>query len=46
VIANAMASFHNWMVLVVEIFGHRIDYNGLRYAIIAILDMVLLITTI
>ncbi|GMY38121.1 CASP-like protein 1B1 [Fagus crenata] len=42
VIANGMASFHNWMVLVVEIFGHRIDYNGLRYAIIAILDMMIL----
>ncbi|KAG2689577.1 hypothetical protein I3760_09G145700 [Carya illinoinensis] len=39
VVANAMASFHNWMMIVVEFYGHKIDYKGLRLAIIAILDM-------
>ena len=38
-----MASFHNLLILVVEIVGHKIDYKGLRLAIIAILDMVLLL---
>lgn len=41
VIANGMASVHSLTVIVVEIFGHKIDYKGLRLAIIAILDMVL-----
>ena len=42
-VANSMASFHNLLILVVEIVGHKIDYKGLRLAIIAILDMVLLL---
>ncbi|KAF5475485.1 hypothetical protein F2P56_007287, partial [Juglans regia] len=39
VVANGMASFHNCLMIVVELFGHKIDCNGLRLAIIAILDM-------
>lgn len=38
-----MASFHNWLIIVLEIVGHKIDYKGLRLAIIAIFDMVLLL---
>jgi hypothetical protein len=41
VVANGMASVHSLTMIVVEIFGHKIDYKGLRLAIIAILDMVL-----
>lgn len=39
-IANGMASIHNLVMIVVEIFGQKFDYKGLRLAIIAILDMV------
>ncbi|XP_062161498.1 CASP-like protein 1B2 [Alnus glutinosa] len=39
VVANGMASVHSLTMIVVEIFGHKIDYKGLRLAIIAILDM-------
>ncbi|KAG5235844.1 integral membrane family protein [Salix suchowensis] len=39
VIANAMASFHNLMMIMVELFGQKLDYKGLRLAMIAILDM-------
>ncbi|KAJ6417594.1 hypothetical protein OIU84_003341 [Salix udensis] len=40
VIANGMASFHNLMMIMVELFGQKLDYKGLRLAMIAILDMV------
>ncbi|KAL0011913.1 hypothetical protein SO802_007021 [Lithocarpus litseifolius] len=43
VVANGMASFHNCFILVLEIVGHRIDYKGLRLAIIAILDMLIVV---
>ncbi|KAK4588902.1 hypothetical protein RGQ29_019778 [Quercus rubra] len=43
VVANSMASFHNLLILVVEIVGHKIDYKGLRLAIIAILDMLIVV---
>ncbi|KAM4112448.1 hypothetical protein ACJW30_05G141000 [Castanea mollissima] len=43
VVANGMASFHNWLILVLEIVGHKIDYKGLRLAIIAIFDMLIVV---
>ncbi|KAK3445052.1 CASP-like protein 1B2 [Eucalyptus grandis] len=39
VIANGMASLHNLLMVVVEIWGHKFDYKGLRLAMIAVLDM-------
>ncbi|OAY54374.1 CASP-like protein 1B1 [Manihot esculenta] len=39
VVANGMATVHNLVMLVVEIFAPKLDYKGLRLAIIAILDM-------
>ncbi|KAF8042283.1 hypothetical protein BT93_A0798 [Corymbia citriodora subsp. variegata] len=39
VIANGMASLHNLLMIVVEIWGHKFDYKGLRLAMIAVLDM-------
>ncbi|XP_030537144.1 CASP-like protein 1B2 [Rhodamnia argentea] len=39
VIANGMASLHNLLMIVVEIWGDKFDYKGLRLVIIAILDM-------
>ncbi|KAI3443117.1 CASP-like protein [Psidium guajava] len=39
VIANGMASLHNLLMIVVEIWGDKFDYKGLRLAMIAILDM-------
>jgi hypothetical protein len=44
VVVNGMASFHSLTMILVELFGHNIDYKGLRLAIIAILDMVLFIS--
>ncbi|KAJ6332586.1 hypothetical protein OIU77_008616 [Salix suchowensis] len=38
VIANGMASFHNLMMIMVELFGQKLDYKGLRLAMIAIDD--------
>ncbi|XP_023873227.1 CASP-like protein 1B2 [Quercus suber] len=43
VVANAQASFHNLLILVLEIVGHKIDFKGLRLAIIAILDMLIVV---
>ncbi|XP_030971765.1 CASP-like protein 1B2 [Quercus lobata] len=43
VVANVMASFHNLLILLLEIVGHKIDYKGLRLAIIAILDMLIVV---
>jgi hypothetical protein len=46
VVVNGMASLHSLTMILVELFGHNIDYKGLRLAIIAILDMVLFISHI
>ncbi|KAE7996003.1 hypothetical protein FH972_000752 [Carpinus fangiana] len=40
VVANGMVSLHSLTMILVELFGHKIDYKGLRLAIIAILDMI------
>ncbi|XVE91052.1 hypothetical protein DITRI_Ditri20bG0125200 [Diplodiscus trichospermus] len=39
VIANGLVSFHNLVMIMVDLFGSKIDYKGLRFAMIAILDM-------
>ncbi|KAI6698449.1 hypothetical protein NL676_018568 [Syzygium grande] len=39
VIANGMASLHNLIMIIVEIWGDKFDYKGLRLVMIAILDM-------
>ncbi|CAI9090416.1 OLC1v1023131C1 [Oldenlandia corymbosa var. corymbosa] len=39
VIANAMASFHNLLMLIVEFTGHKFDFKGLRHLLVPILDM-------
>ncbi|KAL8113380.1 CASP-like protein 1B1 [Apium graveolens] len=39
VIANAIASCHSILMLVVELFGYKYDLKGLRFAIIPILDI-------
>lgn len=43
VIANGMASLHNLIMIIVEIWGDKFDYKGLRLVMIAILDMVCMI---
>lgn len=40
VIANGMASFHNLVMIMVELCGQKLDYKGMRLAMVAILDMV------
>ena len=40
VVANGMASFHNLVMIMVELCGQKLDYKGLRLAMVAILDMV------
>ncbi|XP_030450042.1 CASP-like protein 1B2 [Syzygium oleosum] len=39
VIVNGMASLHNLIMIIVEIWGDKFDYKGLRLVMIAILDM-------
>ncbi|XP_021298390.1 CASP-like protein 1B2 [Herrania umbratica] len=39
VVANGLASIHNLLMLMVDLFGSKVDYKGLRFAMIAILDM-------
>ncbi|KDP34883.1 hypothetical protein JCGZ_09171 [Jatropha curcas] len=39
VIANGIATIHNLVMIAADICGKRLDYKGLRLAIIAILDM-------
>ncbi|KAH8494780.1 hypothetical protein Peur_060558 [Populus x canadensis] len=39
VIANGMASFHNLVMIMVELCGQKLDYKGMRLAMVAILDM-------
>ena len=39
-IANALASVHNLVMLALEIFGGKLDCKGFRLVIITILDMV------
>lgn len=39
-IANANASFHNLVMIALDVLGPQYDYKGLRLALIAILDMV------
>ncbi|XP_057971306.1 CASP-like protein 1B1 [Malania oleifera] len=39
VIANGMASFHNLLMLGVHFYGYKLDYRGIRFVAIAILDM-------
>ncbi|CAK7357420.1 unnamed protein product [Dovyalis caffra] len=39
VVANGMASNHNLVMIMVELCGQKLDYKGLRLAMIAILDM-------
>ncbi|XP_058196810.1 CASP-like protein 1B2 [Rhododendron vialii] len=41
VIANAIASFHNLLMLAVECFGNKFDFKGLRLLLIPILDMMI-----
>ena len=40
VIANGLVSIHNLVMIMVDLFGTKFDYKGLRFAFIAILDMV------
>ncbi|KAK7281434.1 hypothetical protein RIF29_09422 [Crotalaria pallida] len=42
VIANGNASLHNLVMIAVDIFGPQYDYKGLRLALIAILDMMVM----
>ncbi|CAL0320197.1 unnamed protein product [Lupinus luteus] len=42
VIANASASLHNLVMIAVETLGPQYDYKGLRLAMIAILDMLVM----
>ncbi|EOY25563.1 Casparian strip membrane protein domain - like 10 [Theobroma cacao] len=39
VVANGLASIHNLLMVMVDLFGSKVDYKGLRFAMIAILDM-------
>uniref|UniRef100_A0A6N2KLY7 CASP-like protein n=1 Tax=Salix viminalis TaxID=40686 RepID=A0A6N2KLY7_SALVM len=39
VIANGLASMHNLVMIMGDLFGQKLDYKGLRLAMIAILDM-------
>ncbi|PKI37515.1 hypothetical protein CRG98_042094 [Punica granatum] len=39
VIANANASFHNLLMILVEICGNKLDYKGLRLVLVAVFDM-------
>ncbi|KAG6794085.1 hypothetical protein POTOM_003318 [Populus tomentosa] len=39
VIANGLASVHNLVMIMGDLFGQKLDYKGLRLAVIAILDM-------
>ncbi|XP_059667440.1 CASP-like protein 1B1 isoform X2 [Cornus florida] len=41
VIANGLASLHNLMMLVVHFIGHKLDFKGLRFVTIIILDMMI-----
>ncbi|XVF86121.1 hypothetical protein PTKIN_Ptkin18bG0015400 [Pterospermum kingtungense] len=43
VIANGLVSIHNLVMILVDLFGSKFNYKGLRFAMIAILDMVLLL---
>ncbi|XP_022714487.1 CASP-like protein 1B2 [Durio zibethinus] len=40
VIANGVASIHNLVMIMVDLLGSKLDYKDLRFAMIAILDMV------
>lgn len=39
-IANGLVSFHNLVMISVNLFGKKLDYKGLRLAMIAIFDLV------
>ncbi|XP_022142567.1 CASP-like protein 1B2 [Momordica charantia] len=39
VIANGMATLHNWIMIALDIFGPNLHFHGFRLPIIAILDM-------
>ncbi|XWS20732.1 hypothetical protein CRYUN_Cryun31cG0127700 [Craigia yunnanensis] len=39
VIANGLVSINNLLMIMVDLFGSKFDYKGLRFAMIAILDM-------
>ncbi|KAG7542119.1 Casparian strip membrane protein domain [Arabidopsis thaliana x Arabidopsis arenosa] len=39
VIANVMVSFHNLLMIVLQIFSRKLEYKGVRLLSIAILDM-------
>ncbi|KAI9198736.1 hypothetical protein LWI28_021361 [Acer negundo] len=39
VVANGMVSFHNLLMIAVNLFAHKFDYKGLGLAMVAILDM-------
>ncbi|XVF86120.1 hypothetical protein PTKIN_Ptkin18bG0015400 [Pterospermum kingtungense] len=39
VIANGLVSIHNLVMILVDLFGSKFNYKGLRFAMIAILDM-------
>lgn len=41
-IANGNASLHNLVMIALDMLGSQYNYKGLRLALIAILDMVLL----
>ncbi|XP_028797976.1 CASP-like protein 1B1 isoform X1 [Neltuma alba] len=42
VIANGNACLHNLVMIAVDLFGSQFDYKGLRLALIAILDMMVM----
>ncbi|KAA8544810.1 hypothetical protein F0562_019599 [Nyssa sinensis] len=39
VVANGMASLHNLLMLMLEFTGHKFDFKGVRFLMMAILDM-------
>jgi len=40
VVANAMVSFHNLLMIALQIFGGKMEFTGFRLLSVAILDMV------
>ncbi|KAG7532744.1 Casparian strip membrane protein domain [Arabidopsis thaliana x Arabidopsis arenosa] len=39
VVANAMVSFHNFLMIALQIFGGKMEFTGFRLLSVAILDM-------
>ncbi|KAL8168399.1 hypothetical protein V2J09_009898 [Rumex salicifolius] len=42
VFANGLATFHNLLMLILEIFGGKLDKKGFRFIVVPILDTVML----